>query len=449
MRRGIATFVAAFVLLASEPALPSARALTTTSPTGLPGDKVEVMLVTEETGAANGAWAIPAAPHLEFTGVESPPDVPCALTPGGGARCDPSPSGWGAGISVRVRALISADAPAGETSATSTVPGGETAEYTVIVAGPPPVTVDTPADGATVDARPLISGSRRAGHSVVVSTLEGPVCAVPADAATAWQCRPAEPLAPGVRELAVAQRSPAGDASTPVTVTVTVTAPAPAPAPPPAPVPPPAPPPAAPVAVRPRPAPPAVAPPPPPRATPPVVVAPRAEAARPLPLRLAGRSVPVGTVGTLRGTIGPSASAVPVTITVTGALDKGMSYRSVILDPAGRCTLGRATFRCEVGLQPGQTAEIAIRVASDALNAPAAARHRLGASIAGAAGGADSTVSTTLPIAVGTEADDVARQVSTAPGGFLPLLALLLFALAATVAERRRGRTSTRPEGSR
>ncbi|MBW1641169.1 hypothetical protein G3H63_19090 [Microbacterium resistens] len=147
----------------------------------------------------------------------------------------------------------------------------------------------------------------------------------------------------------------------------------------------------------------------------------------------------------MRGTLGPNLRAEPITVVLTGAMGKGARYRSVSAEREGDpipgpdpCEVEITTFRCELVLAPGDEVSLAIRVFVDALNAPDTVRQRLSAAT-GTGGESRATVTASVGAAVGapTAAEGPPGfEILRFPLAFLPLLALLLYALAASVAAR-------------
>ena len=170
-----------------------------------------------------------------------------------------------------------------------------------------------------------------------------------------------------------------------------------------------------------------------------------------LPMQLAfgaSRLTP-GTASTMRGQLGPNTSAETVTLVLTGRVGAGILYRSVraLLGgvDAADCDLATREFSCEVVLAPGESAAIEIRVLADALNAPDVAVQQVTVASSEAAQDNAVTISTDVARERDTDAWTAALRMdmSSFPGAFVPLLALLLFALAAAVAESSGRRTDT------
>ena len=316
------------------------------------------------------------------------------------------------------------------------------ATSTYIVDLTPPTSPSISAPSATSSTSPSITGTSDPATSITVTDPSGAVvCTARADAGGAWQCTPTSPLIYGGNDLIPTATNALGNSATGAVFRVTVVRPAP--------VVPPAPRPTPPSPTTPAPAPPPtvipVAPPPTPTPTPPPV--PRASALA-MNLRFAaGRLLP-GTVAAMRGTVGPNTSAESVTIVLAGRMGPGMIYRSaqaLVGDGADpqRCVVQTRSFSCTIVLLPGQSATVEVRVLADPLNAPAIARQQVSVSSSDPNQDNAVTVSTDVTRTSDTEswaATLTTFNVTTFPGAFLPLLALLMFALAATVAEAERRR---------
>ncbi len=166
--------------------------------------------------------------------------------------------------------------------------------------------------------------------------------------------------------------------------------------------------------------------------------------ALPMDLRLSAQRIVPGTAADMRGTLGPNASGATVVITFSGRMSPGMVYRDVHVAVDGAvlpCTVGTTTFSCTVPLDPGQRADVTVRVYADAVNAPDTAVQQL--AVASNRQAQANAVTVTTAVAKGTtEAAALADQITTFtvtefPGAMVPLLAMILFALAAAVATRR------------
>jgi hypothetical protein len=171
---------------------------------------------------------------------------------------------------------------------------------------------------------------------------------------------------------------------------------------------------------------------------PPPVTSPSKVTALPVDLRLNASRIVPGTAATMRGTLGPNASDEEVSVQLNGSVSKGMFYREVIVEPGGICTVTTLAFVCTVVLQPGDSAAVSIRLYADALNAPDIARQQI--TVSSSLSSQDNALSLSTDVNRTGETDALATAVtafdmSRFPGAFLPLLALMLFALAATVAE--------------
>lgn len=161
-------------------------------------------------------------------------------------------------------------------------------------------------------------------------------------------------------------------------------------------------------------------------------------------LRFGTQRIVPGTAADLRGTLGPNASGEAVVIDFSGRMSPGMVYRDVHVDVDGAalaCEVGTTTFTCSIPLDPGQQADVTVRVYADAVNAPDTAVQQL--AVASDRQAQANAVTVTTAVAKGTtEAAELADQITTFtvtefPGAMVPLLAMLLFALAAAVATRR------------
>lgn len=181
----------------------------------------------------------------------------------------------------------------------------------------------------------------------------------------------------------------------------------------------------------------------------------RAPASTTLPMDLgfAPARIAPGTASTMRGTIGPNASEHSVTITLTGRVGQGMIYRAVgvLIDGepiAEPCLVETRSFSCTFTLDPGATARVDIRLYADPLNAPDIATQQIEA--ASSLGGQGNAVTISIDVARNRDTDSWAASlttfdITTFPGAFLPLLAMLLLALAATAAEAERRHSASRP----
>ncbi|WP_187977458.1 hypothetical protein [Mycetocola sp. JXN-3] len=157
----------------------------------------------------------------------------------------------------------------------------------------------------------------------------------------------------------------------------------------------------------------------------------------------AGRIDP-GTVGIMRGTLGPNGTDETVTVTFSGRTDSGMIYRAVTLREGGQCAVLTLNFSCAITLEPGQAAALEIYLYADALNAPGIARQQF-TTTTNLTAQANSQTSS-IPVGLLNESATLASTfstfpIATFPGALIPLLALLLLALAATETEKRRRRT--------
>ncbi|MFJ3033853.1 Ig-like domain-containing protein [Curtobacterium pusillum] len=161
-------------------------------------------------------------------------------------------------------------------------------------------------------------------------------------------------------------------------------------------------------------------------------------------LRFGTQRIIPGTAADMRGTLGPNASGATVAITFEARMSTGMVYRNVnveVDDQPLDCTVATTSFSCMIPLDPGQQADVDVRVYADPVNAPDTAVQQI--SLASNRSSQANAITVTTAVAKGeTEASQLADQITTFnvtefPGAMVPLLAMLLFALAATVAGRR------------
>lgn len=166
--------------------------------------------------------------------------------------------------------------------------------------------------------------------------------------------------------------------------------------------------------------------------------------ALPVDMRFGTQRIVPGTAADMRGTLGPNASGAAVVIDFSGRMSPGMVYRDVHVEVEGEplaCEVGTTTFTCSIPLDPGQQADVTVRVYADAVNAPDTAVQQL--AVASDRQAQANAVTVTTAVAEGTtEAAELADQITTFnvtefPGAMVPLLAMILFALAAAVATRR------------
>jgi hypothetical protein len=162
-------------------------------------------------------------------------------------------------------------------------------------------------------------------------------------------------------------------------------------------------------------------------------------------LRFAQPSIQPGTAADLRGTLGPNQSGATVAITFQGRMTPGMVYRDVGITVGERtvpCDVATTTFSCLIPLDPSEQADVDVRVFADAVNAPATAVQQLSVASDRAAQANAMTVSTSIDRGE-SDTEQLADAITTFPtefpGVMVPLLSMLLFALAAAVAGR--GRT--------
>lgn len=163
-------------------------------------------------------------------------------------------------------------------------------------------------------------------------------------------------------------------------------------------------------------------------------------------LSFGAATIEPGTVSALRGLMGPNASSRVEQISLQGRVNQGVVYRTVrvsgISDP-GDCSVQTREFSCSFTLKPGETAALEIRLFADALNAPQNVIQQL--SIADSSGGTNAqTVTASVAAPGSSDTDDwidaLVLDMSSMPAAFVPLLAMMLLALAATTAERRQNR---------
>ncbi len=161
-------------------------------------------------------------------------------------------------------------------------------------------------------------------------------------------------------------------------------------------------------------------------------------------LRFGTQRIVPGTAADMRGTLGPNASGATVAITFEAQITTGMVYRNVnveVDDSPLDCTVATSSFSCMIPLDPGQQADVDVRVYADPVNAPDTAVQQI--SLASNRASQSNAMTVTTAVAKGeTEASQLADQITSFnatefPGAMVPLLAMLLFALAATVVGRR------------
>lgn len=157
----------------------------------------------------------------------------------------------------------------------------------------------------------------------------------------------------------------------------------------------------------------------------------------PMYIRFGAFAIIPGEVAMLSGIIGPSDADEAETVVIRGSLNTGLIYRSVSTLPNGQCTVSTRNFSCTVVLQPGQRAELTIRFIADKLNAPSSARQRV--TVTSSDSSRNNSTTTTVPIhGASSDTAVLSGLISSFPGTVLPLLALFMLALAATVTERRK-----------
>ncbi|WP_350353369.1 Ig-like domain-containing protein [Microbacterium sp. A8/3-1] len=347
--------------------------------------------------------------------------------------------------------------------ATETNPGGffypasSPSTYTVDLTPPAAPTINAPS--TTENTSPTLSGTSDAGTAVTIRNADGAtVCMATATTQSTWSCTPVTPFPLGANPVTPTAVNTLGNSAIGAVFVVTVVEPPPAPEPP---VPEPG------TSVPPSVRPPASRPPQPaPTPQPEVTLAPvpaetnepapqpsapsRAESL-PMNLRFPAAQLTPGTVTSMRGTLGPNASAEEVTVTFTGRVGQGMIYRTVTVvvdgEPTEPCAVLTREFTCTLTLGADESADIEVRLVADALNAPDTAIQQL--AVASSDPQQDNAVTVSTPVTSTSDTDEWASMfqlnMSSLPGAFLPLLALLLLALAASVAEAERRRASPTP----
>jgi hypothetical protein len=165
-------------------------------------------------------------------------------------------------------------------------------------------------------------------------------------------------------------------------------------------------------------------------------------------------SIPTRVVTTMGGTVGPNTTGTAVAISFTGRVTSGAVYRSVDVMLGGvdasACVVRTTEFSCSFALRTGQSADVRIRVYTDALNAPERVIQQF--EVSSTNPDQDNAMTVAIPVSVDRDTSDwvsaFSLDLSSFPDAFVPLLALLLLALAATVSEterRRTGPTQTSP----
>ncbi|WP_121687471.1 Ig-like domain-containing protein [Mycetocola lacteus] len=379
----------------------------------------------------------------------------------------------GQNVELSIDGTVPADTAAGTTyplSATlasindAASPITSAATLTVAAPEPPRILAPEPGGSTTLTAPEISGNAALPGARVEVSGPNGIVCTATASATGTWACTPATSFALGGVKLSITQ-SLGGLTSAPMESTFTVieTPRVPPPLTPPpttAPGPPaPRPTPGTGASPRPQPTPPPTLPPTAPMVPPEESPAPTPEpgspaqariSALPMDLSFAASRIDPGTVGVMRGTLGPNRVDEAVTVRFSGRTDSGMIYRAVTLRDDGRCAVLTLTFSCTITLEPGQSAAVEIYLYADALNAPDIARQQF-TTTTNLTAQANSQTST-IPVGLQNESAALASTfstfpIATFPGALIPLLALLLLALAATETEKRRRRP--RPSDSK
>ena len=146
-------------------------------------------------------------------------------------------------------------------------------------------------------------------------------------------------------------------------------------------------------------------------------------------------------MSTLVGTLGPGRAERPVTVTLSGRLNRGLVYRSVSIEPGGSCTVAALHFSCSLTLQPHERATVRLRLVPDAGRPPDFARQQL--QVRAGSGPVNALTRTIRVDHRPTEVAELAASISEGPGPVVTLLALYLLALAAADWERRHRRPSS------
>ncbi|MGV2985246.1 Ig-like domain-containing protein [Microbacterium sp. AGC85] len=438
---------------------PAALAVTHAGVTTTPPAVVVERIVSVANGGPGIAEAVSASVDLggfpATTCTVAGVDTDCAILPGGVALGDLASS-----ATVEIRATGSVPTGTAEGTVFTLTASADSindaaspisASDTLTVVAPAPPAISRPAVGSsTTDRTPAIGGTALRDAGVTVSDASGAVCETTADASGNWNCSPNRAF--GVGDVALtAVQSMGGLTSDPSTTHRFTVAAIPVRPPPPPPTNTEEPPQTSfpPAAPRPLPSPEETAPPTAPEETAPPTAPPTTtepdRAPLPLSLSFAADEIQPGTVSTLRGTIGPVSGDEPIEISLSGRVNQGMVYRLVriLVDDADTesCVTETRSFSCTVVLQPGERAQIEMRLFADALNAPDRAIQQV--SLNTGDGSGDNTRTVTTAIASDDSDTDEWKaaftlDMSTLEGAFLPLTAMLLLALAASVAERRR-----------
>lgn len=454
---------------------PGVRSTTTLSTSGpvevLPDHAVESALTVGNSGPGTllgGQLVARLPPGLTLSTVPSGcsaagDTLTCplaAVPPGGSVQI---PLSLVVAPSVAPGTTLSVSAQVGSSSE----PAPVTADLAIQVVPLDPPTLSGPTAPSS-SRRPEVTGSGRLGSTVTVSSPTTTVCQASVASDGTFGCTPDADLPYGATTLTATQQdgSVTSLGSAPLSVTVLepeiVVPPVPTPSPPPSPPPSPGPTPSPGPSPRPSPSP---SPSPSPRPTPspssspapsptesPVPTLP-SEPERPVAppatggaggdpndffptsLTLASGVLVPGQVASMVGTLGPNASDESITVTVSGTVNRGFIYRSVDSDPAGECQVSTTTFTCTITLPPGARAVLQVRLLADALNAPAYARQQLAVSTSDSA--VPNVSTQTTPVKGPTQVGLLSAAITSTPGSFVILLALLLFALAATETEKR------------
>jgi hypothetical protein len=156
-----------------------------------------------------------------------------------------------------------------------------------------------------------------------------------------------------------------------------------------------------------------------------------------LPISMATPAAAVRPGRPLRmiGTVGPNTGRRPITVSIEGRLPRGALYRNAATT-AGSCEVTRLLFRCTAILRPGRDATLVVNVLPDAVRSPRRIVQRMTTIRDGTTANALTSV-ITVAREPGSATDALAAQITSTPGPTLIVLALFLFALAATVTRRR------------
>ncbi|WP_166426673.1 Ig-like domain-containing protein [Labedella populi] len=327
-------------------------------------------------------------------------------------------------------------------TATETHPHGffypPSAPSTYIVDLTPPAVPTITGPARTTSTTPTLTGRSDPGTRLAVEDASGTtVCTTTANASGSWSCTTVA-LAAGRNVLTpIATNALGNSASGPgFAVDVVFEAPVPTPVPPPTEHPPPT--------VQPSPTVPARDAP-----TGPSEAAPAGtHEAISMALGFGSTSIARGVVTTMRGTVGPNTTGGTVALTFTGRVTAGAVYRSVDVTlgdvDAGACVVRATEFSCSFTLHTGESADVRIRVYPDALNAPDRVIQQF--EVSSTDPDQDNAMTVATPVSLDRDTSDwvsaFSLDLSSFPDAFVPLLALLLLALAATVSETERRRAA-------